>query len=96
MGFVCEEAENGTQAIAKVKSFQADLVVLDLAMPVMNGFETAVVLQREMPKVPVIILSMCAHEQFGATLANTFGVKAIIPKAEGMSTLVEHIQKLLS
>lgn len=93
LGFVCEEAENGLDAIAK--EFKADLVVMDLAMPVMNGFEAAMVLQREMPEVPVVVLSIFAHEHFGATLANTFGVKAIIPKADGMSSLIECVQKIL-
>lgn len=93
-GYVCEEAENGLEAIEKAKRVTPDLVVLDMAMPVMNGFEAAMVLQRELPKVPVVILTMYA-EEFGSSLAAIFGVKAIIPKSEGMSILIEHVQKLL-
>lgn len=95
LGFVCDEAENGWDAIAKVKQRKTDLVVLDLAMPVMNGFEAAMVLQRDMPKMPVIILSMYVHAQFAATLASTFGFKAIISKAEGVSSLIDCVQKIL-
>lgn len=95
LGFVCDEAENGFDAIAKVKQRKVDLVVLDLAMPVMNGLEAAMVLKREMPKMPVIILSMYVHAQFAATLANTFGFKAIISKAEGVSSLIDCVQKIL-
>lgn len=72
-------------------------MVLDLVMPVMNGFEAVLVLQRQMPKVPVVILTMHTdHEQFGASLAHTFGVQAIIPKSSGMKALVHCVQKLLA
>ena len=65
-------------------------------MPAMNGFEAAMVFQREMPKVPVVILTMYADNgQFGSMLAHRFGVKAIIPKAEGMDALMNCVRKLL-
>ena len=94
-GFVCDEADNGLNAIEKAKRVKPDLIVLDMAMPIMNGFEAAMVFQREMPTVPVVMLTMYA-EEFGTSLASVFSVKAIIPKAEGMSTLIEHIHKLLA
>lgn len=96
LGAVCEEAENGFDGIAKAKTFRTDLIILDLAMPKMNGFETAMALKREMPHVPVVILSMYAHDHFGGTLQKIFGVKAIIPKGEGMNSLIERIQKILA
>jgi DNA-binding NarL/FixJ family response regulator len=96
LGSICEEAENGLDGIAKAKTFRADLIILDLAMPVMNGFETAMVLQREMRHVPVVILSMYAHDHFGATLQKIFGVRGIIPKDEGINSLIERIQKILT
>jgi CheY-like chemotaxis protein len=34
---VCHEAENGQQAVEKVKELKPDLVLLDISMPVMNG-----------------------------------------------------------
>jgi chemotaxis response regulator CheB len=35
---VCGDAENGKEAIEKAKELRPDLIVLDLSMPVMNGF----------------------------------------------------------
>ena len=35
---ICGEAENGREAIEKVKELSPDLVLLDVTMPVMNGF----------------------------------------------------------
>ncbi len=40
-GFITEKAYNGNQALEKVKSFQPNIVVLDVMMPGMTGFEIA-------------------------------------------------------
>lgn len=93
-GYACEEAEDGVEAIAKTKQLVPDLVVLDLAMPKLNGFEVAMVLQHEVPRIPVVILTMYA-EQLGRSLANSVGVKAVVSKADGMSALLECVQDLL-
>jgi chemotaxis response regulator CheB len=54
---VCGEAENGKEAIEKAQELRPDLIVLDLSMPVMNGFDAARVLKRLMPAVPLIMYS---------------------------------------
>jgi chemotaxis response regulator CheB len=51
---VCGEAVNGADAIRELKP---DLILLDLAMPEMNGAEAASVLKRMMPQVPIILLT---------------------------------------
>ena len=43
---VCGEAENGKNAIEKARELHPDLIVLDLSMPIMNGFAAARVLKR--------------------------------------------------
>ena len=92
-GFVHDEAADGVEAIRKAKQFQPDLVVLDLALPAMNGFEVAMALQRHMPNVPVVVLTMFGST--GQALAKSFGVKAIIDKSEGIAALTDCIHKVL-
>lgn len=93
-GCACEEAANGVEAIDKAKKFMPDLVVLDLAMPKLNGFEVATVLQRELPKIPIVILTMYA-EELGRSLANSVGVRAVVSKADGMGALIHCVENLL-
>lgn len=50
---VCGVAENGREAIEQAGHLHPDLIVMDLAMPVMNGLEAARVLKRMMPSVPL-------------------------------------------
>ncbi len=61
-GFEVIEAENGYKALQKVRDEMPDLVVLDVAMPGMDGFE---VLERirEMSDVPVIMLTVKDEEE---------------------------------
>lgn len=57
---VVGEADNGMQAIALVKTLNPDVMVLDIAMPQFDGFETLVNLRTLTPKPQVVMLSMHA------------------------------------
>ncbi len=57
VGFV-DEAENGKIAINKVKEGDFDLVLLDLEMPVQDGWETAKKLVVKFPEIKIIMISM--------------------------------------
>src|SRR5262252_973385 len=55
-GHQVETASSGPQAIATVATFRPDITVLDLAMPGMDGYETARRIQRlVVPKPPVLV-----------------------------------------
>src|SRR5438270_3474924 len=55
---VCGEAGDGVQAIELAKQLRPDLIVLDLAMPRMNGAEAASVLNQTVPEIPIILLTL--------------------------------------
>ncbi len=60
-GFRVSEAYNGTQAINKIRSQLPDLVLLDVMMPDMDGFEVLRII-REVSSVPVIMLTAKGEE----------------------------------
>jgi DNA-binding NarL/FixJ family response regulator len=55
---VCAEAVNGKDAVAKAFEYRPDLVILDLSMPVMDGFTAAVKLRKRMPRLPILFCSI--------------------------------------
>ena len=57
---VIDVAENGKDLIEKLKNGQKipDIVLLDISMPIMNGFETALWLKEHYPNIKVMALSM--------------------------------------
>jgi DNA-binding NarL/FixJ family response regulator len=61
---VVAEGGNGAQAVELAKAHKPDVVVLDMAMPDMNGVQAARMILRELPQTRVLILSMYADEQY--------------------------------
>jgi DNA-binding response OmpR family regulator len=61
-GYRVSEAENGLVALDKVRQELPDLVVLDVMMPELDGFETLRLI-REVSSVPVIMLTVKAEEE---------------------------------
>src|SRR3979490_3040291 len=92
---VCGEAGDGVEAIEQAKKLKPDLIVLDLAMPRMNGAEAASILSTTMPDVPIILLTLYQNV-LGSALASAVGVKAIIDKTDGMGKLVACVRSLLT
>lgn len=66
LGMVCEEAENGVHALEKLNELNVDLVISDLVMPEMDGFELTEALKTS-PKwrnIPVVIISTHADSRY--------------------------------
>jgi len=91
---VCGEAADGVEAIEQAKKLKPDLIVLDLAMPRMNGAEAASVLSTTMPEIPVVLLTLYRNV-LGTALASAVGVKAILDKTDGLDKLVACVRSLL-
>jgi len=58
------EARDGCEALQLIKMHDPDIVLMDLAMPGMNGLEALVLAHKQFPRVKVIILSEHASEKF--------------------------------
>jgi YesN/AraC family two-component response regulator len=52
---VCGEAGNGKEAIDKATALRPDLIILDVTMPILNGFDAAREILKVLPDVPILI-----------------------------------------
>jgi DNA-binding NarL/FixJ family response regulator len=91
---VCGEAVDGVDAIEKARVLKPDLVILDLAMPRMNGVEAASRLRAMMPRVPIVLFTMWDDAACRA-LALSAGANLVVPKPSGGWKLMECVQSLL-
>jgi CheY-like chemotaxis protein len=93
-GWEVGEAANGREAIDKARELNPDLIVLDLAMPVMNGLQAAPVLRRMLPTVPIILFTLYGSK-FLEREALSAGVTAVVSKDAAVKTLVNQARDLL-
>jgi DNA-binding NarL/FixJ family response regulator len=91
---ICGEAENGKEAIEKASALKPDLIILDITMPVLSGFEAAREIRKTLPNVPILILSMHESNQLIGE-AKKLGVQGYVTKTQVGSTLLEAVDKLL-
>ncbi len=61
---VVAEADDGVQAVEQAVQLQPDIILMDIAMPRLNGLEATERILRDCAQVKVIVLSMHANEQY--------------------------------
>ncbi len=61
---VVAEAADGREAVRLAKIFAPDIVLIDVAMPLLNGLEAARQIARENPRIGIIVLSMYMDESY--------------------------------
>ncbi|MCI4063702.1 SpoIIE family protein phosphatase [Micromonospora sp. R77] len=77
-GFVTIEAENGAGALARVETDEIDLVVLDVRLPDLSGFEVCERIKERHPAIPVIHVSAHAVDVVDRTQGLTRGADAYL------------------
>jgi DNA-binding NarL/FixJ family response regulator len=78
---VCGEAENGIVAVEKVRELHPDVVILDLQMPVMNGFEAADKISHLAPRTAILMLTLHECEQVSQD-AHAAGIQDVLSKSD--------------
>jgi DNA-binding NarL/FixJ family response regulator len=82
-------------AIDKAERLKPDLIILDLAMPIMNGLEAAPELRKMLPDARLILFTVHYGPQV-QHLAQAAGIHTVVSKSQAASTLIEQAQALLA
>jgi DNA-binding response OmpR family regulator len=92
-GFQVIPAADGQRAVDLANRMEIDLVLLDLNMPLKNGWDTFEQLTREHPILPIIIITARPNQVFTALSA---GAGALLEKPMDIPTLLQTMRKLLA
>ena len=90
---VCGEAGNGQEALARVNAMHPDVIVLDFAMPVMNGLMAAQEITKVQPTVPIVLNTLYNSPQVELE-AKKHGIRKVVEKTHS-GALVSAIQALV-
>src|SRR5215469_3079387 len=74
---VCGEARDGQEAIQKTRQLAPNLIVMDLAMPVMSGIDATRQILREFPSTPIVLLTLYITRQLIED-AHNLGIRATV------------------
>jgi two-component system nitrate/nitrite response regulator NarL len=90
---VCGEATNGLEALEKTSQLRPDLVILDITMPVLDGFTAAREITKRLPGVDILLLSM--HESASmVNVAKSSGARGYVAKSEGIARLLNAVDAI--
>ena len=95
LGFEAREARDGVEAIAEVEEAMPRLIMLDLMMPRMNGWEVLSTLRERglLDKVPVVVLTAVGAGRTEGL--SEYGVRAILSKPFEIHDLTSTVRSIL-
>jgi DNA-binding NarL/FixJ family response regulator len=91
---VCAQVANGKQAVLKATELKPDIIILDVAMPLMNGIEAADEIGKVLPSVPIVLYTLYDLPVIELK-AKKVGVRQVVPKPDAAG-LLRTVENLLS
>ena len=93
---ICGEAENGREAIERVKELHPDVVLLDLSMPVMNGLDAARRIKAIAPRTHILMFTLHTYPQL-LDEARKAGIANVVSKSDAAGpNLLRALRSLLA
>ena len=91
---LCAEAVNGAEAITLAKQWRPDLIILDLSMPEMTGYDAALEIKRILPGTPIILLTLYADTVREQLMGVNSPIDLIVSKSD-LANILKHVRSLI-
>jgi len=91
---VCAEASDGKEAVERAIEYHPDVIILDIAMPTMNGIEAADHIAAFYPDIPIILFSLHLSDELINNLHNQ-AIRGAVCKSEAGRDLVDAVETVL-
>ena len=90
---VVDEASNAAETLEKVRKLQLDLLLLDISMPGRSGLDVLLEVKRDLPHLPVLILSLHPEDQYALRMIKA-GASGYVTKESASEQLIQAIRKV--
>ena len=87
------EADNGRDAVAKARELQPDIVLMDISLPDIDGFEATRQIKRALPNIAILALTMHESDEYFFKMLNA-GASGYVPKKAAPTDLVTAIHMI--
>jgi len=94
-GFQVMGAANGSEALHRLTSARPDVVVLDLLMPVMHGWDFMESYEQQTGGEPIPIVVVSVNPALPRSF-DRFGVRSVVPKPFNVDDLLDSIERALA
>lgn len=95
VGIVCQEALNGREAVNLfLKNPEVDLIIMDLKMPELSGFDAIKEIRKVKPKIPILVQTAHVFND-EKVLCRALGCDNFISKPVDIELLLSHITQML-
>lgn len=91
---VSAEAGSGREAVDRALDSSPDIIIMDITMPEMNGFEAAAEIAQRRPDIPVIMFSLHLSEDV-VTRFKTGPIRGAVSKSEAARDLLDAVRSVL-
>ncbi len=91
---ICGTALNGSEAVLKARELRPDVIILDLAMPVMNGLQAAQEIGRSHPDIPILLYTMSDLPEVRSKAASA-GIREVVGKSTASQFLLNAVDRAL-
>ncbi len=91
---VCGEVSNGEEAVSQAQSLNPDLIILDILMPIKDGFAAAEEIKKVLPSIPILLISTRRDGEI-VSQSKLAGAQGFISKFDLRSALLRGTDALL-
>jgi len=91
---ICGDAVDGKEAVARATELRPDLIILDYAMPRLDGLSAAKEIHKLLPTVPIVLHTLYASTELDLA-AKKHGIRRVVDKTKS-GALISAVEELLS
>jgi DNA-binding NarL/FixJ family response regulator len=92
---ICGQAVDGLSAVSMASALKPDLIIMDFAMPGLNGIAASAEIAKILPSIPIVLYTMHKSRQIERE-AEKAGIRRVVSKSDRFQMLIDELEKFLN